>query len=41
MSVTDDLTGLNNRRGFFMLAEQEMKLARRLRKTCSWCSRSR
>jgi diguanylate cyclase (GGDEF)-like protein/PAS domain S-box-containing protein len=32
MSVTDDLTGLNNRRGFFMLAEQEMKLARRLKK---------
>jgi diguanylate cyclase (GGDEF)-like protein/PAS domain S-box-containing protein len=32
MSVTDDLTGLHNRRGFFMLAEQEMKLARRLKK---------
>ncbi len=29
MSVTDDLTGLYNRRGFYTLAEQQMKMARR------------
>ena len=29
MAVTDDLTGLCNRRGFFNLAEQQLKLARR------------
>lgn len=32
MSVTDELTGLYNRRGFFTLAEQELKLASRLKK---------
>lgn len=32
MSVTDELTDLYNRRGFFALAEQELKLANRLRK---------
>jgi diguanylate cyclase (GGDEF)-like protein len=29
LSLTDELTGLHNRRGFFLLAEQELKLARR------------
>ena len=29
MSVTDELTGLSNRRGFVMLAEQQRKLVRR------------
>jgi two-component system cell cycle response regulator len=29
LSLLDDLTGLNNRRGFFALAEQQMKLAAR------------
>jgi two-component system, cell cycle response regulator len=29
MSVTDDLTGLSNRRGFMILAEQQRKLVRR------------
>jgi diguanylate cyclase (GGDEF)-like protein len=29
MSVTDELTGLHNRRGFFTLAEQQLKLANR------------
>ncbi|HYQ48691.1 MAG TPA: diguanylate cyclase [Thermodesulfovibrionales bacterium] len=29
MAVTDELTGLLNRRGFFSLAEQQMKMARR------------
>jgi diguanylate cyclase (GGDEF)-like protein len=32
MSVTDELTDLYNRRGFFALAEQELKLANRLRR---------
>lgn len=32
MSVTDELTGLYNRRGFFTLAEQELKLANRMKK---------
>ncbi len=32
MSVTDELTGLFNRRGFFSLAEQQLKLARRNKK---------
>ena len=32
MSITDDLTGLYNRRGFFILAEQELKLANRLKR---------
>ena len=31
LSLMDDLTGLNNRRGFFALAEQQMKLASRER----------
>ncbi len=29
MSITDDLTGLLNRRGFFPIAEQQLKLANR------------
>jgi len=29
LTVTDELTGLYNRRGFFLLAEQQMKLAKR------------
>jgi two-component system cell cycle response regulator len=29
LSLTDELTGLHNRRGFLMLAEQQLKLARR------------
>jgi two-component system cell cycle response regulator len=33
MSVTDELTGLYNRRGFFTLAEQELRLAKRLRRS--------
>lgn len=32
MSVTDELTDLYNRRGFFALAEQELKMANRLRR---------
>ena len=32
MSHTDELTGLRNRRGFFALAEQQFKLARRNKK---------
>jgi len=32
LSLLDDLTGLNNRRGFFALAEQQMKLAKRERR---------
>jgi diguanylate cyclase (GGDEF)-like protein/PAS domain S-box-containing protein len=32
LSLMDELTGLYNRRGFFTLAEQEMKIARRLEK---------
>lgn len=32
MAVTDELTGLLNRRGFFSLAEQQMKMARRNKK---------
>ncbi|HEY1694728.1 MAG TPA: diguanylate cyclase [Polyangiaceae bacterium] len=31
MSVTDDLTGLSNRRGFLLLAEQHVRLAQRTR----------
>lgn len=30
LSITDELTGLNNRRGFLLLAEQQLKLARRV-----------
>ncbi|MEO0206345.1 MAG: sensor domain-containing diguanylate cyclase [candidate division WOR-3 bacterium] len=33
LSLTDELTGLYNRRGFFTLAEQEIKIARRLQKS--------
>ncbi|MCX8110230.1 MAG: PAS domain S-box protein [Syntrophorhabdaceae bacterium] len=32
LSITDELTGLLNRRGFFTLAEQQLKMARRLGK---------
>src|SRR4030042_3046341 len=32
MSVTDELTGLYNRRGFFTLAERELKIANRYKK---------
>ena len=32
LSVTDELTGLYNRRGFFTLAEQQLKLANRSKK---------
>ena len=32
MAVTDDLTGLYNRRGFFTLAEQQLKIAERTKK---------
>jgi diguanylate cyclase (GGDEF)-like protein len=31
LSIKDDLTGLNNRRGFLVLAEQQLRLARRQR----------
>jgi diguanylate cyclase (GGDEF)-like protein len=31
LALTDDLTGLHNRRGFFVLASQQLKLARRNR----------
>lgn len=32
LSLTDELTGLYNRRGFFTLAEQQLKIANRLKK---------
>ena len=32
MSITDDLTGLYNRRGFFTLAQQQMKVTERTKK---------
>jgi diguanylate cyclase (GGDEF)-like protein/PAS domain S-box-containing protein len=32
LTLTDHLTGLNNRRGFFALGQQQMKIAKRLRK---------
>ena len=35
LSLTDELTGLRNRRGFFLLAAQEMKLAQRAGLGCS------
>ncbi len=35
MSITDDLTGLLNRRGFFPVAEQQLKLANRYKKKAS------
>ncbi|WP_413166710.1 diguanylate cyclase [Capilliphycus salinus ALCB114379] len=34
LSLTDELTGLYNRRGFFVLAEQQMKIARRTKLYC-------
>jgi diguanylate cyclase (GGDEF)-like protein len=34
LSLTDDLTGLHNRRGFFVMAEQELKIAHRMRLLC-------
>lgn len=33
LSFTDELTGLYNRRGFFTLAEQQLKMANRLKKS--------
>ncbi len=33
LSLTDELTGLYNRRGFTLLAEQEVKLAQRMKRT--------
>ncbi len=33
LSLTDDLTGLRNRRGFTLLAEQEVKLAHRIKRS--------
>jgi diguanylate cyclase (GGDEF)-like protein/PAS domain S-box-containing protein len=33
LSLTDEMTGLYNRRGFTLLAEQEMKLARRAKRS--------
>src|SRR4030095_5208645 len=35
LSLTDDLTGLYNRRGFFTLAEQHLKSARRAQRQAS------
>ena len=35
LSLTDDLTGLSNRRGFFTLARQQLKVANRLEKRVS------
>lgn len=35
LSLTDDLTGLHNRRGFMLLAEQEWKVARRAGVSCA------
>ncbi len=34
LSLTDELTGLHNRRGFFLLAEQELKIAHRMKLLC-------
>ncbi len=36
LSLTDELTGLHNRRGFSLLAEHEMKLAYRFRRSVSF-----
>ncbi len=33
-SLTDELTGLHNRRGFFLMAEQELKIAHRTKALC-------
>ncbi len=32
LSLTDELTGLHNRRGFFTLGQQQMKIAKRIKK---------
>lgn len=34
LSLTDELTGLYNRRGFFLLAEQQLKIAQRTETPC-------
>ena len=34
LSLTDELTGLHNRRGFFLLAEQQLKIAHRMKVLC-------
>ncbi len=34
LSLTDELTGLHNRRGFFLLADQQLKMARRSYISC-------
>ncbi len=34
LSLTDELTGLHNRRGFFLLAEQQLKIAHRMKLLC-------
>jgi diguanylate cyclase (GGDEF)-like protein len=34
LSLTDELTGLHNRRGFLLLAEQQLKIARRAQSSC-------
>lgn len=34
LSLTDELTGLHNRRGFFLLAEQQLKIAYRMKLLC-------
>ncbi|MFB2968882.1 diguanylate cyclase domain-containing protein [Aerosakkonema sp. BLCC-F183] len=35
LSLTDDMTGLHNRRGFFLLTEQQLKVARRVNTCCA------
>ncbi|WRH65566.1 MAG: diguanylate cyclase [Planktothrix sp. GU0601_MAG3] len=35
LSLTDELTGLYNRRGFFLLAQQQLKIAQRTNTNCS------
>lgn len=34
LSLTDELTGLYNRRGFFLLAQQQLKITRRTQTSC-------
>ncbi len=34
LSLTDELTGIYNRRGFFLLAEQQLKMAQRTQTSC-------
>jgi diguanylate cyclase (GGDEF)-like protein len=34
LSLTDELTGLHNRRGFFLMAEQQLKIAHRMKALC-------